>query len=91
MDFGLIKQTLNRTSRCIKVDADFMLHIGADLLLPKGQRCVLGHPVSQGQRCVLGHPASPEKSTSSNPSSFPWFYQASQLTFEANWSIILEF
>ena len=41
-DFGLIKQTLNRTSWCNKVDA-VRLYVSYkfNLLLPKGQRCVV--------------------------------------------------
>ena len=42
-DIGLINQTINWTSRCnLRLTrSDFMLHIGSDLLLLKGQRCVL--------------------------------------------------
>ena len=40
-DFGLIKQTLNRTSRCNKVDAvRLYASYRLNLLLLKGQRCV---------------------------------------------------
>ena len=43
-DIGLIKKTINRTSRCNKADADrlFASYYRLNLLLLKAQRCMMG-------------------------------------------------